>query len=238
MFRKLRRWLFRKGGLLAIFAIAGCVVADITLPHQHLPWRTLNPDAPVGAATQFQLFRLTLSPSQTCMDMAEKAATFNSSKAPPNDGPGLCGWKIARLVKGSSSARLAGAADMQCPLSVGTYIWLREVDELAQKRFGSGVKSVTHFGTYSCRRQNGNSSGKWSEHAYGNAWDVSGFVLDNGVKISIQKHWSKGTSDQRRFLRDARDKACGIFRVTLSPDFNAAHHDHFHFDMGPGNSCR
>jgi len=27
-------------------------------------------------------------------------------------------------------------------------------------------------------------------------------------------------------------------RVTLSPDYNAAHRDHFHFDMGPYSSCR
>jgi len=26
--------------------------------------------------------------------------------------------------------------------------------------------------------------------------------------------------------------------LTLSPDFNEAHHDHFHVDMGPTRSCR
>ena len=33
--------------------------------------------------------------------------------------------------------------------------------------------------------------------------------------------------------------ACKRFRTVLSPDYNAAHHDHFHFDMGGrGGFCR
>jgi hypothetical protein len=35
-----------------------------------------------------------------------------------------------------------------------------------------------------------------------------------------------------------RDGACRIFGVTLSPEFNAAHANHFHFDMGARSVCR
>nr|WP_328730168.1 extensin family protein [Falsiroseomonas algicola] len=35
-----------------------------------------------------------------------------------------------------------------------------------------------------------------------------------------------------------RDGACRWFRAVLSPDYNAAHADHFHFDMGPSTVCR
>ncbi|MFN4225017.1 MAG: extensin family protein [Hyphomonas sp.] len=32
--------------------------------------------------------------------------------------------------------------------------------------------------------------------------------------------------------------ACRLFSVTLGPDYDAAHADHFHMDMGPQRACR
>ena len=40
------------------------------------------------------------------------------------------------------------------------------------------------------------------------------------------------------FLRQVRDGACSSFAAVLGPDYNAAHHDHFHFDRGPYRVCR
>jgi len=40
------------------------------------------------------------------------------------------------------------------------------------------------------------------------------------------------------FLRAARDDACKIFRVVLGPDYNKAHEDHLHVDMGGGLRCK
>ena len=111
------------------------------------------------------------------------------------------------------------------------------MDKAALKHLGSGIRKIQHAGSYSCRKQVGNSSGQWSEHSYANAFDVMGFELDDGRTISVLKDWN-GAKDKKRFLRDARKEACKIFRVTLSPDFNAAHADHFHVDMGPTASCR
>ena len=102
---------------------------------------------------------------------------------------------------------------------------------------GQNLKRIHHFGTYACRRQNGNNSGAWSEHAFANAWDISAFELTDGKIISVKSDWN-GTQKPRQFLRAARKSACRIFRVTLSPDFNAAHHDHFHLDMGPTKACK
>lgn len=222
-----------------MFAIAAClfVAADRVIPHQHLPWRALNIEAPTGAATKTQLFRLSLSSSKTCMDMAENAPNFSSSQADPKDGSGPCGWTVARDVLGSDSGLLSKETVMQCPLAVGSYIWMREIDELARLHFGVPLKRVHHYGTYSCRKQRGNSGQNWSEHSFANAWDVTEFELENGEQISVLKHWDDGTRQQKRFLRGVRKQACKIFRVTLSPDYNAAHKDHFHVDMGPTTAC-
>jgi hypothetical protein len=79
--------------------------------------------------------------------------------------------------------------------------------------------------------------GKMSKHAYAQAWDVTGFELEDGRVISVLKHWEK-RGPKRNFLRAVRDDACRIFNVVLGPDYNAAHRDHFHVDMGGGVACR
>ena len=223
--------------LIGLIVLAG-IIADRTLGHQHIPWRSLNPDAPVGFATDLQLFRIALSPNSVCQTMAEEAKSFISTDAEKHRPKDPCGWDVARDVFGGHEVSFAPQkATMQCPLALGTYIWINEIDRAAKEHLGAGLARVQHAGAYSCRRQVGNNSGAWSEHAFANAWDIMGFELDDGRVISVLKDWD-GDKDRRRFLRDVRGKACKIFRVTLSPDFNAAHKDHFHVDMGPTISCR
>lgn len=214
------------------------------VPAQHLPWKTLDTSRPIGAATKTQLMRLSLSKSQSCMSLASETEGFVSSPADPKAGPSkgdgknVCGWDIARIVYGQDDITLSGkAVKMQCPLSVAAFLWTREIDKIAKERYGEGLAKIHHMGTYSCRRQNGNNSGKWSEHAFANAWDVAGFELESGRRITVLKHWDTVDQDAA-FLRDIRKTACKLFNVTLSPDFNAAHRDHFHLDMGPVRTCR
>lgn len=213
--------------------------ADRIVTHQHLPWRALDADRPVGLATKTQLLRVQLSPNKTCQTIALAAQDLSSVPAEPRrikDSP--CGWDTARIHYGSGAAPLSpGEATMQCPLSLGSYIWSREINVHAQKYLGAGLSEIYHAGTYSCRRQRGNGSGAWSEHAFANAFDVTGFALSDGRVISVLKDWN-GDKDRRKFLRAVRASACDIFRVTLSPDYNAAHKDHFHVDMGPSTACR
>ena len=76
-----------------------------------------------------------------------------------------------------------------------------------------------------------------SQHATANAIDVAGFRLADGRRITLTGGWD-GKPAEQAFLRDLRDGACGLFKGVLSPDYNAAHHDHFHLDMGPFGVCR
>ncbi len=224
--------------VLAAVALTGLAALDRTVPHQHLPWRPLNPDAPTGFATDVQLLRVGLSPSSTCKMLAQNAEAMRSVSADPHRPKPPCGWDVARIMYGHDEARLKpGEATMQCPLSLGVYVWMQSIDRAAEKRLGSGLSAVHHAGTYSCRRQVGNGSGLWSEHAFANAFDVTGFELRDGRVVSVLRDWD-GDKDRKKFLRDVRSEACKIFRVTLSPDYNAAHADHFHVDMGPSSSCR
>jgi hypothetical protein len=44
--------------------------------------------------------------------------------------------------------------------------------------------------------------------------------------------------DKGRFLRQVRDGACKQFSTVLGPEYNAAHRNHFHVDMGRWQVCR
>jgi hypothetical protein len=104
----------------------------------------------------------------------------------------------------------------------------------AARILGSELASIDAFGAFSCRRIGGD--GRLSEHAYGRAADIKGFTLADGRKITVLGDFhSEGPEGV--FLREIRDGACNIFDVTLSPDYNADHANHFHLDVGGERVC-
>lgn len=126
---------------------------------------------------------------------------------------------------------------MTCPLAAKFSAWARYGVQPASRLFlGSELVKIETFGTYSCRPIAG--SGRLSEHGRSNAVDVSAFVLADGRRISVTNGW-RGDSREQQFLRIIRTSACKRFNTVLSPDYNAAHHDHLHLDMGgKGGFCR
>lgn len=128
---------------------------------------------------------------------------------------------------------------MKCPLARTFAAWTRfAVAPAARKILGSEVMKIETMGTYSCRNIVGSSSGKLSQHALSNAVDVSAFILADGRRVAVKGGWKDGSPSERNFLRTVHDSACKRFGIVLSPDYNSAHHDHFHFDMGKGPFCR
>ena len=107
----------------------------------------------------------------------------------------------------------------------------------AQAVYGQAVKRVDHLGSFACRNVYNRENGRRSQHATADALDISGFRLADGRFISVLKDWPKDNQDAR-FLHQVRDGACDMFSVVLSPDYNAAHRNHFHVDVGPWWRCR
>jgi hypothetical protein len=143
------------------------------------------------------------------------------------------GCKTIDTVKLMSFATDAtNLGPMTCPLAANFAAWAKYgVRPAAKQYLGSDVERIETMGTYSCRKVKGNNSNKLSEHAYGNAVDVSAFVLKDGRRISVLKGWN-GSSEERAFLRRLHESACKRFGTVLGPNYNAAHRNHLHFDMG------
>jgi hypothetical protein len=155
-----------------------------------------------------------------------------------NFGGGCSNLSSVRLT--SVGIPITNITAIRCALAREVALWTRDsVQPAARRWFGSPVVRVESMGSYSCRNVIGRpqAAGNRSEHATGNAIDIGGFVLANGRRISVAQGW-QGDDEEKKFLRAVRAAGCQRFQTVLSPDFNAAHWDHLHFDMGRGPFCR
>lgn len=104
---------------------------------------------------------------------------------------------------------------------------------LAKRTFGRDLKTVVHFGAYSCRSTH---AGRESEHAHGLAMDIAGFELTDGTMITVKQEWTK-RGKGRDFLRAVAAQACHYFNEVLDPDSDRDHVDHIHLDLGRYKYC-
>ncbi len=131
----------------------------------------------------------------------------------------------------ASSAAVTPAATLACPMVSALDQWVTEaVQPAALKWFRQPVVEIKQISAYSCRGMVGTSSNSISEHAFGNALDVAGFVFADGRKVLVKDGW-KGTPEESGFLHDVQMAACERFSTVLAPGYNAAHHDHMHLDL-------
>ena len=228
-------------GLLLLGAVLLGARAWLEDNPQHNPWAPLSLDDAPGWATQRKLAALRDDPAE-CRAVLERSGVAFRTLDP--SGEGEC-RREDRIVL--SEAPLSPRQPVStCAVAAGVELWLgQSVQPAAEELLGSPVARVEHFGTFSCRRIYGRESGNWSEHSTGNAIDIAGFVLENGQRISVRRDWGSSERDEASeesvFLHRVRDAACGVFGTVLSPDYNAAHADHFHLDQearGFGSVCR
>ncbi|WP_205626418.1 extensin family protein [Novosphingobium fuchskuhlense] len=146
--------------------------------------------------------------------------------------------RLASLRSDSGMLQLSNLGPVTCPLANTLSGWARfGVDRAARAILGSPLMRIETMGSYACRNVAGSS--RLSAHASANAVDVSGFVLADGRRITVLRDWDSPDPQVRAFLATIRGSACKRFGTVLSPDYNAAHHDHFHLEVGGGRPfCR
>ncbi len=226
--RKTLRWLV---ALVVIATLALMLWASLRGRSQDLPWAPLDLGQPIGLFTGRKLTALTEDFPQ-CRALLDRAGV-RYTVLPPRKGDGQCGYADGvRLTGGARKIAFAPAGlGVACPVAAALAMWEWDiVQPAAERHFGARVKTIDHFGSYSCRRIAGSHSSNWSEHATADAVDIAGFRLADGTRITVARDW-KGDDSKAAFLREVRDGACKLFATTLSPDYNAAHADHLHLDQ-------
>jgi hypothetical protein len=155
------------------------------------------------------------------------------------DGRGSCGITYPLRVSAFSEGSVAVGpnATLGCPLVDAVERWLREsVQPAAIAWYGAPVVAIRQISDYSCRSRNSIHGARLSEHAFGNALDVAGFVFEDGSEVTVKAGW-RGSARDRGFLREVEATACQRFTTVLGP--GAPYHgDHFHVDLARHGSAR
>jgi hypothetical protein len=145
--------------------------------------------------------------------------------------------RLASLRGEDKRLELSNLGPVSCPVASTFANWARYgVDRAAQQILGSALVRIETMGSFSCRNVAG--SGRRSAHATANAIDVSAFILADGRRVSVSGDWRGGTAEERRFLGAVHTSACKRFGTVLGPNYNAAHYDHLHLELGGRATCR
>jgi len=100
------------------------------------------------------------------------------------------------------------------------------------------IVEVIHIGTFNCRRISGTET--LSQHGYGLAIDIYGFVDSQGEDYILERDWEHDTeqpqSRKAQILYEIgqRMHTDRIFNIVLTPNYNAGHDNHFHVDLTEG----
>ncbi|MFN2100830.1 extensin family protein [Altererythrobacter sp. MF3-039] len=226
--RRIGRFRWDRAALAALIGLAiGVGAHGWLLNHpQHNPWAPLDLRDPPGWATGAKLLALR-GDTALCREVLTRSEVEFEVLPPDGDGP--CARPDRTRLTAFPLAPDTPATT--CSAAVAMYLWERDVVQpAAQHQLSAQVIRIQHLGAYSCRRLYGRDEGPWSEHASANAIDIAGFVLADGTTISVLRDWESDTP-QAQFLRLVRDGSCDHFATVLSPNYNDAHADHFHFDM-------
>jgi len=219
-----------------VLSLVGCAVSDkISAPGNWAPLKPLRIDEPLNWLTPHKLSRLSGDP-QLCKSVLQQAR-MRYQPIPDHETATGCGYRDAVRVL-STSVNISAPFILSCRSAVALAMWEHHIVlPAARLHFGEPVVRLEHIGSYACRNVYGNNNASLSRHASADALDVSGFVLKSGKRIRVERDWRKD-DPTGRFLNDVRDGACRVFDGVLSPEYNEAHRDHFHLDLGGPRLCR
>jgi hypothetical protein len=112
------------------------------------------------------------------------------------------------------------------------------MEETAYLLSSQGVTDIIHLGVYNCRVVSGTDS--LSQHGLATAIDIKSVVLATGEEYDILDDWETGAAfpvtDAGSFLKWMAETMfeLDIYNIILTPEYNAAHANHFHCDLTPG----
>jgi hypothetical protein len=208
------RGMFRRASLLTLLFCALLASCSAPFKPQRPAWRAQAENA--------------------CVGQRRVAPSDFVALAPEVEGPGICGltrpFKVTALQNGAVAFN--ATATLDCPMVAELETWVADtVQPAAQQRFGQRVVRIDSMGSYACRGMNNQQGAQLSEHAFGNALDIGGFVLEDGRQITLVRDWWRGDDQTRAFLMDVHRGSCGHFSTVLSPGSNAFHYNHIHLDL-------
>ena len=173
--------------------------------------------------------------------MALRVLGTRFAPEPPVTDPDIRDCGIARPIRVTEilpGIELTGSPVMRCATARSLALWVQGFLRPAAAALPEGgrLTALQTGPAYQCRDRvgTGATDPKPSEHGYGNAVDVMGFVFEGGDPVPVQPRLGDGNPEES-FLAAARGTACLMFTTVLGPGSNAAHDDHLHLDIAARN---
>jgi hypothetical protein len=228
---------FFRAFLILCVVLAGLLLAIwrglVDVPARWNPWAVLDIRETPNLLTSFKLWRLQDDPA--LCQQALNTSSLRFTPQPDSSPEAACPLNNTLRVH-SSGVAFSSSFIASCPLAAAFALFEQhDLQPVAQAVFAQRVARVEHVGSFACRTIAG--SQRRSQHASANALDIVGFRLADGRRISVLQDWPK-QGKNAEFLRQVQQAACKRFNTTLGPEYNAAHRDHFHVDMGLWRMCR
>jgi hypothetical protein len=117
---------------------------------------------------------------------------------------------------------------LRCDLAAEAARWIAQDVIPAMEDGKSRVARISGVGGYECRARNRAPGGHLSEHARGNAMDITAIVFADGHVVTLASR-----SNDLTAATSLRDSACARFATVLGPGADAAHESHIHVDLEP-----
>ena len=158
------------------------------------------------------------------------------------------GFKHARKPGIANAVEVVGAVGGvelvgQGPLVIDCSLAV-SLDEAARYMRALGIVRATYSSAYS--RRNVRGTNRPSKHSYGLAIDVHTFTGPDVGTLSVDRDYEQGLGDAIDCVGQPVTQAgallkvlqcqlvrSGLFYLVLSPDYDDAHHDHFHLEVRP-----
>jgi hypothetical protein len=174
-------------------------------------------------------------PADAAACLAQLRGNHVEAEIVPAPPAPLADCEIAEPVRLSSIGLTNGATIdlpnrpiLDCTFAITFAEFARDLmAPLATAMLGSGIVAL-ETGGYSCRSPIRLPSGNPNPHAKGIAIDLSVITLADRRHIAIGH---EANSAEALFARTMRQAACGWFTTVLGPGTDAAHAEHFHFDV-------
>lgn len=139
--------------------------------------------------------------------------------------------RVDQIIPGVT---LEGGAIMRCATARALALWTSEfvMPAAATLPDAPRVTAMQLGSTYGCRNRigTGQDAPKISQHALGNAIDITAIEFDTGASLPVVPRQDTGDRAEA-FQRTIRASACLYFSTVLGPGSNAAHDDHLHLDI-------
>jgi hypothetical protein len=103
---------------------------------------------------------------------------------------------LLRSIGAASKVEFGPAPMMNCRLAAGLARWVETVlQPAAREVLGSRIARIVGASSYACRNVYNSPDLPLSEHATGNAVDITGFVTADGRTIGVAKGWGPTERD-------------------------------------------